>query len=103
MDFEDKGEITIDKGKTKKIKCHKFQCKPINRQLMIHEDIDKKDFTSISDVVTGYRLFSLPIKSQKITPTDVKEGLKKFVSHYTVEGIAEEFKRVENLLKEIRK
>lgn len=102
MDFKDNGEVTIEKGKTKKVKCHKFQCKPIKRQLMVHEDIDKKNTTSVSDVITGYRLFDLPVKPQAITPDHVKEGLKKFVAHYTIEGIAYEFRRIENLLEGIR-
>lgn len=103
MDFKESGEVTIEKGKTKKVKCHKFQCKPIKRQLMVHEDIDKKGHTTVSDVITGYRLFALPITTQKVTPTDIKEQLKKFITHYTVEGIATEFKRIEDLLAEIRK
>lgn len=103
MDFKDNGEITIEKGKTKKVKCYKFQCKPIKRQLMVHEDIDLKNNISVSDVITGYRLFRLPIKAQKVTPADIKEELKKFVAHYTVEGIASEFQRIESLLEEIRK
>lgn len=102
MEFKDNGEITVEKGKTKKVKCFKFTCKPIKRQLMVHEDTDQKGTTSVSDVITGYRLLSLPIVSQKITPAHIKEALKKFVSHYTVEGIATEFKRIENLLNEAR-
>lgn len=103
MDFKDSGEVTIEKGKTKKVKCYKFQCKPIKRQLMVHEDIDKKGTVSVSDVITGYRLFALPVTAQKVTPDHIKEELRKFVSHYTVEGIATEFKRIEDLLEEIRK
>ena len=103
MEFKDSGEIAIEKGKTKKVKCHKFQCKPIKRQLMVHEDTDLKNNVSVSDVITGYRLFRLPIKAQTVTPAHIKEELKKFVLHYTVEGIALEFQRIENLLEEIRK
>ena len=103
MDFKDNGEVTIEKGKTKKVKCHKFQCKPIKRQLMVHEDIDKQGLATISDTITGYRLFTLPIKAHKVTPADIKEDLKKFVGPYTVEGIAMEFNRIENLLEELRK
>lgn len=103
MDFKDSGEVAIEKGKTKKVKCHKFQCKPIKRQLMVHEDIDKKGLATVSDVITGYRLFALPVKAQKVTPSDIKEELIKFINHYTKEGIATEFKRIENLLGELRK
>lgn len=103
MDFKESGEIAIEKGKTKKVKCHKFQCKPIKRQLMVHEDIDKKGYSTVSDVITGYRLFALPIPTKKVTPNDIKDELKKFVAHFTVEGIEIEFKRIEKLLGEIRK
>ena len=102
MDFKDNGEVAIEKGKTKKVKCCKFTCKPIKRQLMVHEDVDKKGVVSVSDVITGYRLFALPITAQKVTPDHIKEELKKFVSHYTIEGIAMEFKRIEDFLNEIR-
>lgn len=103
MDFKDTATVAIEKGKTKKIKCHKFQCKPIQRQLMVHEDIDSKGCTSISDVITGYRLFGLKVSPNKVTPSDIKEELKRFVAHYTKEGIATEFKRIENLLEELGK
>ena len=50
METNDKGNITIEKGVKKPVKCYKFKCKPINRELMIHEDIDTKDCTSISEI-----------------------------------------------------
>lgn len=98
MDYKDTATVTIEKGNRKKVKCYKFQCKPIQRELMVHEDIDTKDHTSVSDVITGYRLFSLPIKSTSIKPDDVKNRLKEFVRHFTKEGIKAEFKRIEELL-----
>lgn len=98
MEFKDTATVTIEKGNKKKVKCHKFQCKPIKRQLMVHEDIDNKNQTSVSDVITGYRLFALPIKSTSVKPDDIKEKLKEFVRHFTKEGIKLEFERIENLL-----
>lgn len=103
METNDKGSITIEKGKKKPVKCHKFTCKPINRELMIHEDIDNKNHSSVSDCITGYRLFTLPIKITAVKNSDVIERLKKFINHFTKEGIAEEFKRIEKLQTEIKK
>lgn len=100
MEINDKGNITIEKGKKKPIKCHKFTCKPINRELMVHEDIDNKNHISVSDYKTGYRLFSLPQKISSVKPSDITEKLKKFINHYTKEGIAEEFTRIEALQSE---
>lgn len=98
MEYKDTATITVEKGNKKKVKCYKFQCKPIQRELMVHEDIDFKNHTSVSDVITGYRLFSLPIKSNLIKPDDIKGRLKEFVRHFTKEGIRAEFQRIEELI-----
>ena len=103
METKDKGIIEIEKGKKKSVKCHKFTCKPINRELMVHEDVDNKNYSSVSDCITGYRLFGLPIKISAIKSSDIIERLKQFITHYTKEGIAEEFKRIEKLQAEIKK
>ena len=95
MELTDKGIIAVEKGKKKPIKCHKFKCKPINRELMVHEDIDNKNHVSVSDCITGYRLFVLPKTIKNVNSSDVVEKLKSFIQHFTKEGIAEEFKRIE--------
>lgn len=97
MDLKDKGTITVEKGKKKSVKCHRFTCKPINRELMVHEDIDNKNFVSVSDCITGYRLFALQKKINAVNSSDVVEKLKEFIRHFTKEGIAEEFKRIETM------
>ena len=98
MELKDKGTITIDrKGNKKQIKCHKFMCNPLNRELMVHRNEDNKNQVSISDCLTGYRLFNLPQKIEVIKPSEIVVELKKFIAHYTKEGIAEEFKRIEEL------
>ena len=97
MDIKDKGIVEIEKGKKKPVRCHKFMCKPISRELMVHEDLDNKNYTSVSDCKTGYRLFGLPFKIDKIKSSDIVEKLKQFINHYTKEGIAEEFRRIENI------
>lgn len=97
MDLKDNGIIEIEKGKKKTVKCHKFKCSPIKRELMVHENVDNKNHTSVSDCITGYRLFGLPRKVSDIKATDITEHLESFIKHYTIEGIAEEFKRIESL------
>ena len=97
METKDKGNIAIEKGNKKSVKCHKFTCKPINRELMVHEDIENKDWISVSDYITGFRLFKLQKKMNAVQPSDITEELKKFIKHFTKEGIAEEFKRIESL------
>lgn len=101
MEFNEKGLITVEKGNKKKVKCRKFFCKPIQRELMIHEDTSNKNQTSVSDVITGYRLFFLDVKSDKVKPEQITERLKEFIRHFTKEGIREEFVRIEKLLEDL--
>lgn len=103
MELKDKGIVTVEKGNKKQVKCHKFKCNPINRELMVHEDIDNKNHTSVSDCTTGYRLFGLPRKVSVIQSSDIIERLKQFINHYTKEGIAEEFKRIEDKQSQLKK
>ena len=97
MELKDTGIITVDKNAKQKIKCKKFFCKTIDRHLMVHESVENKNISSVSDSITGYRLFNIEHKINLVTPEMIKEKLKNFVKHFTVEGIAEEFKRIENL------
>ena len=103
MELKDNGIIEIEKGKKKPVKCHIFKCNPIKRKLMVHEDVDNKNYTSISDCTTGYRLFGLHKVPSSVKPDDVTERLKEFIKHFTVEGIEKEFKRIENLQAQTKK
>ena len=103
METKDKGSIAIEKGNKKQVKCHKFTCKPINRELMVHEDIDNKEWVSVSDTITVFRLFKLQKKISVVQPSDITEELKKFIKHFTKEGIAEEFKRIEDMQNQTKK
>lgn len=96
MDFKEDGTITIDKVKKKKVKCYKFHCKPLDRFLMVHEDLENKEHTTISDFSTGYKLFKVQTKPNKITPEELKDKLEKYINHFTVEGIQEEINRLQN-------
>ena len=96
METKDKGNIAVEKGNKKQIKCHRFIYKPINRELMVHEDIDNKARISVSDALTGFRLLKLQRKITEIQLSDVTEELEKFVKHYTKEKIVAELERIEN-------
>ena len=97
IEYKDYGLITIDKTKKKKVKCFKYDCKPLNRQLIIHEDIDHTGVTNLSDLATGYKLFGLSIAPDKVKIADIEEKLEKYISHFTVDGIKEELSKVELL------
>lgn len=103
MEIKDNGNITVDKLQKQKIKCHKFFCKEINRNLMLHEDIENKNYSSVSDEITGFRLFSLPQKVSQVKPEHIKDRMEKFIKHFTKEGIEKEFDRIENLPQPERK
>ena len=97
MDFKEDGTVTVDKVKKKKVKCYRFHCKPLDRYLMLHVDLDNNEHTALSDFSTGYRLFKLQTKQDKITPDEVKDKLEKYISHFTPEGIKEEINRLKNI------
>ena len=103
MDFKTDGTITVDKIKKKKIKCYRFYCKPLDRYLMVHVDPDNNEHTTLSDFSSGYRLFKVQTKINKVTPEEIKDKLEKYINHFTPEGIQEEIKRLENKELELAK
>lgn len=103
MELKDTGFITIDKGNTQKVKGALLHYDEIDRTLLVHEDVDNKNNSSVTDSVTGYRLFSIPQKISILKKEQVDEYLNNFIKHYTLEEIAKEFKRIEELPKEERK
>ena len=103
MDFKTDGTITVDKIKKKKVKCYRFHCKPLDRYLMVHADIENSEHSTLSDFSTGYRLFKIQTKTDKITPDEIKDKLEKYINHFTVEGIEKEIKRLQKIEEELRK
>ena len=87
MDFKEDGTVTVDKVKKKKVKCYRFHCKPLDRYLMLHIDLDNNEHIALSDFSTGYRLFKIQTKQDKLNPDEVKDKLEKYISHFTPEGI----------------
>ena len=86
METKDTCKILLEKA-TQKVKCYKFKSKEINRELALHEDVEDKHKSSVTDVVTGMRLFTIPNKVSNIKESDIRESLTKFINHYTVEAI----------------
>lgn len=86
METKDTCKILLEKA-TQKVKCYKFISKEINRELALHEDVEDKNKSSVTDVVTGMRLFIIPNKVSNVKETDIKEGLTKFINHFTLDGI----------------
>ena len=103
METKELGIITVDKMMKQKIKCRKFYCTDIKRTLMIHEDIENKNYTSVSDDKTGFKLFSIPQKLSLVKENQISERLAQFIKHFELPAIAEEFKRIENLPQPERK
>ncbi len=96
MDTKDNCKVLLTNGKTQKIKGYKFFQTDIARELVVHEDVEDKKYSSITDVETGYRLCQLSKDIKKVTETDINETLNKFVRHYTIEGIKDKFKEKDN-------
>ena len=86
MDLKDSCTILLERA-TQKVKCYKFKDHTINRELALHEDLGDKNKSSVTDIKTGCRLFTLPHKVKDIKENDIREGLNKFINHYTVEAI----------------
>lgn len=97
MDLKETGTITVDKNQKQKIKCYRFYSENIDRTLILHEDVENKNYSSVSDDITGYRLFVLNQKASTVKPELIEERLNKFIKHFTLDSIREEFKRIENL------
>ena len=86
---------TIDKGNYKKVKGNSFFCNQLKRELIIHTDLDNSNFTSISDVNTGYRLFGFPHKIENVTENQINQKINDYIKHYTIDLINKEFQKIE--------
>lgn len=94
MELKNRCKLLLDNG-TKKVKCHIFLHKELNRELALHEDIDTRGTSSISDVKTGLRMCSRNVNISKITLTQVDEMVYNFIKRFTLEKINEEFERLD--------
>ena len=103
--FELKKTFTANLGNRglKKVKGAPYYSKELNRHLFIHPDIENEKHTSVSDEITGYRLFYFTEKHDKIKEEQVETRINEFIKHYTIPAIQEEFQRVEQLISETKK
>ena len=95
METKETCRILLDKGNTQKVKCYKFFQTDFNRELAIHEDIDHKSVTSITDILTGMRLCKIQKEVSKVTEQDIDLQINEFIKHFTLEGIINEFKKLD--------
>ena len=95
METKDTAYIQLDNGKKQKVKCYKYHEQRINRDLIIHEDVDNKGKSSVSDEKTGVRLFPISTKIEKLKMEQIEEPMVKFITHFTLPSIHEEFERIE--------
>lgn len=92
---------SIEKGGKKKVKYSSFIHPVLNREFAIHIDIDNPNHTSISDIITGYRLFGFPVKLESVNENQISQRFESYIKHYTVELINKEFEKIEAKQKEL--
>ena len=100
LNFNKTFSISIGNNKYKKVKGSSYYSRDLNRALFVHADADNDKQTSVSDEITGYRLFNLSQKHDKIKEEDVEAKIQEYIKHYTIPAIEEEFNRVEKLITE---
>lgn len=100
MELNETGTIDISKHHKLKVKCFKYYEESLKRNLIIHEDIDSKGCSSVSDEITGYKLFSMSYPISSLKEVQVQERMQKFIRHFTLEEIEKAFKRAEKEIEE---
>ena len=80
-----------------KVKGYSFFNKELNRQLILHTDVDNKEYSALSDKLTGLRFFTLPHAFSKLDVSIVESELQKFIKHYTIDLIKTELKKKEEV------
>ena len=95
-ELKDTCKVVLEKGTTQRVKCFKFKIKELgNRELAVHQDIDRKTFSTITDAKTGLRLCSVQKEVSKVTDKEIKEALNVFIKHFTLEEILKRFKELD--------
>ena len=96
MDIKDNCKVLLTNNKLQKVKCYKFLHEELGRELAVHEDVENKNITSITDVLTGFRLCYIHKEINKVKDEDIDQTLNQFIRHYTIEDIKKKFKEIEN-------
>lgn len=100
VDTKDTCKVILDKG-TQKVKCFKFKVKDLNkRELAVHQDVDHKMFSTITDIASGLRLCGIQKEISKVTEKEINEALDTFVKHFTLEEVMKRFKELDEINKE---
>lgn len=95
MELNKNFNASIKKGGTKKVKYSSFFHPVLNREFAIHTDIDNPNYTSVSDIITGYRLFGFPVKIENVNENQINQKFESYIKHYTVELINKELEKIE--------
>ena len=96
MELKETCKITLDKG-TQKVKCYKFFQTDFERELAIHQSIDHKAITNITDVKSGMMVCKINKEVSKVTDKDVNEAVDNFIKHFTLEEILKRFKELDEI------
>ena len=86
MEIKDTCVILLEKA-TQKTKCYKFKSSELGRDLALHEDSEDKNHSSVTDIVTGLRLFGINQKVKDVKEDTLNSNLEKFIRHYSLEMI----------------
>ena len=95
METKQSCKVLLKNNKKQKVKCYKFFQKDIEREIAVHEDVENKNVTSITDVLTGLRLKQIHKEIRKVTEAEIEETLIKFIGHYTIDSIKSKFQELD--------
>jgi hypothetical protein len=95
MDTNETCKILLDKNNTQRVKCYKFFQTDFERELAVHEHVDHKNMSAITDVKTGMKLCNIPQEIKKVTVADINEAISTFTKHFTLDGILYRFKELD--------
>lgn len=101
MELKDNCKVLLEKA-TQKVKCFKFKSKELDRELALHEDTEDKNKSSVTDVITGCRLFGINRKVKDVKENDIRDNLNKFINHYTIDAIHSKFSELDKIPMEER-
>ena len=98
MELTENCKVLLDKGNTQKVKCYKFFQTDFNRELAVHEHVDHKTLSTITDVKTGMRLCGINKEVKKVTAEDIDQAITMFIKHFSLDGILKRFEELDKNL-----
>lgn len=97
MELKQSCKVLLDNNKLQKVSCMLFDEEQMQRQLALHEDIDCKGKSSLTDVKTGLRLLGISKEATKVKPEDIEEAIDTFIKHFTIEEIQNKFSELDKV------